>query len=76
MAEYLNPTSADPHSPCYTAGDMMRDASTIYQDARARGIRLSQRALARQLRDRGHQFPNDQLHHIAARTGLTPDPAA
>jgi hypothetical protein len=66
---------ADRHAHRSTADDMIRDATAIYCDARARGERLSQRALARQLRDRGHQFPNDQLHHIAARTGLTPGPA-
>jgi hypothetical protein len=54
----------------------MREATAIYHDARARGEQLSQRALARQLRDRGHQFPNDQLHQIATRTGLTPDQTA
>jgi hypothetical protein len=69
------PGSADLESPGYAASDIMRDATAICQDARRRGERLSQRALARQLRDRGHQFPNDQLHQIAARTGLTPDPA-
>jgi hypothetical protein len=67
--------SAHVGPPGDAADDMMRDATAIYREARSRGIRLSQRALARQLRDRGHQFPNDQLHHIAARTGLGPGPA-
>src|SRR5450755_2992090 len=58
------------HAPDCAATDMMRDASTIYQDALAHGERLSQRALARRLRNRGHQFPNNQLHQIASRTGL------
>ena len=33
---------------------LLRDASAIYRDAAARGTRLSQRALARQLRSQGH----------------------
>jgi hypothetical protein len=49
--------SADLHSSGDCAADITRDAIAIYHDARARGVQLSQRALARQLRDRGHQFP-------------------
>jgi hypothetical protein len=71
-----SPASTTLHSPGDAAADMMRDATAICQDAAARGERLSQRALARRLRDRGHRFPNDQLRLIAASTGLTPNRAA
>jgi hypothetical protein len=49
---------------------LLRDATAIYQRAAARGERLSQRALARQLRLCGHRFPNDHLHQIARSAGL------
>jgi hypothetical protein len=62
--------SADLHSPGHGPADIMRDARTIYSSALASGERLSQRALARQLRGLGHQFANDQLHQIATRIGL------
>jgi hypothetical protein len=55
---------------------LLRDATALYQHAAARGERLSQRALARQLRLRGHRFPNDHLHQIAHSVGLAPDRAA
>ena len=55
---------------------LLRDAIALYQHAAARGERLSQRALARQLRLRGHRFPNDHLHQIAYSVGLAPDRAA
>jgi hypothetical protein len=55
---------------------LLQDAATIYQHAAARGERLSQRALARQLRLRGHRFPNDHLHQIARSAGLAPGRAA
>jgi hypothetical protein len=45
-------------------------ASLIYQDAAARGERLSQRMLARQLRGHGHRFPNEHLRQIADSVGL------
>jgi hypothetical protein len=51
---------------------LLSDASEIYLDAAARGERVSQRALARQLRERGHRFPNDQLRQIAEATHATP----
>ena len=44
---------------------LIRDAQAICAEAAARGERVSQRALARQLRNRGHRFPNDQLRQIA-----------
>jgi hypothetical protein len=55
---------------------LLRDATAIYQYAAARGERLSQRALARQLRLRGHRFPNDHLYQIAKSAGLAPGRAA
>jgi len=55
---------------------LLRAASVIWQDADARGERLSQRALARQLREHGHQFPNDQLCQIAQSVGLVANRAA
>ena len=51
---------------------LLRDATAIYQHAAARGERLSQRALARQLRLRGHRFPNDHLHRIAQQCWARP----
>jgi hypothetical protein len=55
---------------------LLQDATAIYQHATACGERLSQRALARQLRLRGHRFPNDHLHQIAQSVGLAPGRAA
>jgi hypothetical protein len=55
---------------------LLRDAQVFYQDAEARGERLSQRTLARQLRRNGHRFPNDHLRWIAASIGLTASRAA
>jgi hypothetical protein len=61
------------------AGDrqgLMRDASLIRQAATASGERLSQRALARELRSRGHRFSNEHLHDIASSIGLAAGQAA
>jgi hypothetical protein len=55
---------------------LLRDATAIYQHAAARGERLSQRALARQLRLRGHRFPNNHIRRIAQSVGLAPGRAA
>jgi hypothetical protein len=55
---------------------LLRDARAIYQDAAARGERLSQRTLARQLRGHGHRFPNEHLRLIAASIGLAAGKAA
>jgi hypothetical protein len=55
---------------------LLRDASAIYRDAAARGERLSQRTLARQLRSHGHRFPNEHLRDIADSIGLTAARAA
>ena len=61
---------ADPNS------GLLCDALAICQHAAACGERLSQRALARQLRLRGHRFPNDHLHQISQSVGLAPGRAA
>jgi len=55
---------------------LLRDARALYQDAAARGERLSQRTLARQLRGHGHRFPNEHLRLIAASIGLAEGKAA
>ncbi len=55
---------------------LLHVASVICQDAAARGERLSQRALARQLRGHGQRFPNGQLGQIAHSIGLTTSTAA
>ncbi|HUZ56283.1 MAG TPA: hypothetical protein VMU94_27635 [Streptosporangiaceae bacterium] len=55
---------------------LIRDARAICAEAVARGERVSQRALARQLRRRGHRFPNDQLRRIAEATRSRPARAA
>jgi hypothetical protein len=55
---------------------VLRDARAIYQDAAARGERLSQRMLARQLRGHGHRFPNEHLRLIADSIGLAAGKAA
>jgi hypothetical protein len=55
---------------------LLRDASAIYRDAAARGERISQRTLARQLRGYGHRFPNQHLRLIAESIGLTANRAA
>jgi hypothetical protein len=55
---------------------LLRDAGVIYRDAAARGERLSQRTLARQLRSHGHRFPNEHLRGIADSIGLTAARAA
>jgi hypothetical protein len=66
----------DPGDLITDAGILLQDAREICQAAAARGQRLSQRALARQLRSTGHRFPNQDLHHIAEAIGLTTSTAA
>ena len=55
---------------------LLRDATLILQNAAARGQRLSQRTLARELRGHGHHFPNDHLRQIAETIGLARHAAA
>ena len=57
-------------------GGLLRDASALCRDAAARGERLSQRMLAKQLRKHGHRFPNEHLHQIAKIIGLSAGRAA
>jgi hypothetical protein len=71
----------DEPGPCSGIGiepdpGLLDAASAIYQDAAARGERLSQRMLARQLRGHGHRFPNEHLRQIAESIGLTTGQAA
>lgn len=68
LAGHLNSTEPDP--------GLLRAARAIYQDAAARGERLSQRRLARLLRGHGHRFPNERLRLIADSIGLTANRAA
>jgi hypothetical protein len=53
---------------------LLRDAAVLCQTAAVRGERLSQRALARGLRGRGHRFPNQRVPDIAVAAGLGPAP--
>jgi hypothetical protein len=69
------PEGGDRHGADPNSG-LLRDASAICQHAAACGERLSQRALARQLRLRGHRFPNDHLRQIALSVGLASGRAA
>ena len=55
---------------------LLRDATLIFQNASARGQRLSQRTVARELRGHGHHFPNDHLRQIAETIGLARNAAA
>ena len=55
---------------------LLREATLIVQNASARGLRLSQRTLARELRGRGHHFPNHHLRQIAETIGLAHNVAA
>jgi len=71
------------HPPARHAGNgasgnghgLLHEASLIYQAAAASGERISQRALARELRGHGHRFSNQHLHGIAASIGLSPEKA-
>jgi hypothetical protein len=67
---------ADSGGGIEAAPGLLDAASAIYQDAAARGERLSQRMLARQLRGHGHRFPNEHLRKIADSIGLTQGQAA
>ena len=49
---------------------LLKDAALICKTAAARGERVTQRALARTLRGRGHRFPNQSLRSIAVAVGL------
>ena len=47
---------------------LLADAAQIMEGARADGLTVSQRALAAQLRERGHRFSNQALRDIAGVT--------
>jgi len=71
-----DPAGSDDHGGAEPEPTLLHAASLIYQDAAARGERLSQRMLARQLRGHGHRFPNEHLRLIADSIGLTQGQAA
>ena len=56
---------------------LLSDARDILQKANRAGVRLTQRRLANELRDRGHHVANANLKHISTSIGLplsaTPD---
>jgi hypothetical protein len=56
------------------ASPLLEDAEFLYRTAIARGEQISQRALARTLRGRGHRFPNESLRSIALAIGLVTAP--
>ncbi|HEX6527665.1 MAG TPA: DUF2637 domain-containing protein [Streptosporangiaceae bacterium] len=49
----------------YRDPQLLQDATRILEEAHASGRKVSQRALATQLRKRGHRFSNAQLRNIA-----------
>lgn len=73
----IRPVAEAPGGPEGAGPDprLLRDASLILQHASARGQRLSQRTLARELRGHGHHFPNDHLRCIAETIGLAREAA-
>jgi hypothetical protein len=73
---HADPSQELPGHRAEPDGGLLRDASALYQDAAARGERLSQRMLARQLRKHGHRFPNEHLRQIAESIGLSAGRAA
>lgn len=83
-SRFLAPASAPPASQPTNAaalhvagsgrqGDpLIMEASRLFRGARDRGDQLSQRALAAELRNRGHRFSNAELRCIAETIGLVP----
>jgi hypothetical protein len=69
-------SGAGPECSPHTRHGLLRDATRIYEKAAANGDRISQRALARQLRQGGHRFSNEHLHGIATSIGMTTQKAA
>jgi hypothetical protein len=55
---------------------LLREASLICQAAAAKGERITQRALARELRGHGHRFSNGHLRGIATTVGMGTEKAA
>lgn len=69
--------SPAPVLACSRNLQLLQDAEEIIEAARVTGQRISQRALAAELRERGHRFSNTQLRSLAAgRPSLTPDQRA
>lgn len=71
--EYQPASWPRPHGPAEGGGvpaELLRDARALYAAATARGQQMSQRTLARQLREHGHRFSNDQLRLITKSTRL------
>jgi hypothetical protein len=68
--------AADGAGGAYLSGGLLGEASRIYEAAAVNGDRISQRALARQLRLSGHRFSNEHLHGIAVSIGMTTRKAA
>jgi hypothetical protein len=56
-------------------GPLIKAAREIVGQARQQGVRLSQTALAGQLRARGFTIANERLRWLAARSGLDADEA-
>jgi hypothetical protein len=65
-------------SPAGTAGEepssqdhrLIADARKIAEEARRRGVRLSQASLAKQLRGQGHKIANERLRWLASTIGI------
>jgi hypothetical protein len=53
-----------------TSSSLLADAAEILSAAHASGATVSRRALAAELRYRGHAFSNDQLRDIADKASL------
>jgi hypothetical protein len=49
---------------------LITDAREIAEEARRRGVRLSQASLARQLRGQGHRIANERLRWLATTIGI------
>ena len=65
----IQPQDVAEHADPGPGQRLLHDAQIIYQNAAARGQHLSQRTLARELRDHGHQYPNGHLRLIAQTIG-------
>lgn len=59
-------TAAEPRTP------LLIDAARLVEDARSQGQTLSRRALAAQLRERGHRFSNETLRDVAGAASSAP----
>ena len=57
---------ASAHDEPEASWSLLADATEIFRAARIRGATVSQRALASQLRQRGHRFSNSQLSEVVS----------